>query len=137
MKNEKMSYISFPYYDPAMEFMKDVIKKSRIDDVLLAPTITSSNRNAIFANMKDKDDVGYIKHAKFRVKCKDCEFYACVYTGLYDVARTIELEMVNRNSGLHMHCVKTGHSMENDVDRMDIERFRNERDLSVAKRLRI
>lgn len=133
-RNEKVIkwYISCHYYHNAMCFVRKKIKKFNVSGISLAPSIVSNNINTIFDHLKDERGLNCIKNSKFKI---NCTYFAYIFTELHDIERTISFELRNSNSVVYQHCNKYNRTFyECDVNRSDIVRYTNFKDLIIAKR---
>lgn len=128
-------YVSCPYYHNATNFVRRIIKKTNIRRVSLAPSIVSNNRRAVYSNLKDKRRLNCVKNSKFKLNCRDCDFSVTLFTHLYDIERTIDVELNDVNSNAYKHCVIYGHCMNDDVKGNGIVNYSNVRDIYIAKNL--
>lgn len=67
-RNNKRVHDSCPYYRGGLDYIKRLVKKAGIRNVSLAPSIVSSNRKAVNADMKDKKRLGNIRNAEFYLR---------------------------------------------------------------------
>jgi hypothetical protein len=128
-------YISCPYYNDAMVRTRKIMIKSGIKDVSLAPSIVSNNKKKVFANLKDRRNLNCTKNSMFKFKCKDCGYFSNVFTNLYDVERTMVLEMNDKNFDVYKHCMSNDHSMDFGVNASSVVNFSNSKDVVIAKNL--
>lgn len=126
-------YISHPYHPDAMDFALRSIKKIKITNVSLSPTIISNNKRSIFSNMKDKRDLNCVINSSFVLRCKNCNFYEIMHADKYDIPRTIDFNLKGIHSNSQKHCECFGHAINEEIMRGDIVQHKNLVDLNIAK----
>lgn len=129
----RKTYVSCPYYPGAMQFIRRSMKKANIDNVTLAPSIVSSNKNLIFSNLKDKRELSSVKNASFTVNCSVCKFSHVLFSDRYDVISTLRLALNDESSPLFKHHLDTSHQINEKIDSKSVQNYKSRIDLLYAK----
>lgn len=132
----KKRYITCPYNPGTVNFLRKTVKEARINGISIAPLIReNSNKNVIYANLKDNKGFSGIKNSSFIMKCKGCDFKVRIFTGIYDVDRTARENLSNVKSVINEHCKSFGHEVDTEVSNEGIRRYRNEYDCNIARNI--
>lgn len=112
VKKDHCSFVSIPNFKPFKKHLNKISKKLNLQRIKLITKISKTNKNKIYANMKDKKLFSHYKNACFDVRCLNCGFIYNAKTYFLDVERTIRHLMYNKNSPVRKHIVQFRHIID-------------------------
>lgn len=129
--NPMSRYVSCPYVNPLFRNIQSIINENELK-VKLAPKPSSNNKLTLLSRIKDVRDELSMKNAVFKVRCLDCDFIHTTATKNFDVKRTYQRLMDDRNSPCNQHIVNfPHHCMDENVKIM--KTFHNKFDVEHSR----
>lgn len=102
IEEQPQRFVSCPFVNPMYQSIKDLSKQNKMN-VKLAPKPSSNNKKRIFSKMKDARRHTSIKNAIFKIRCNDCEFTHISTTNNFDVQRSVQRLIKDRQSPCGIH----------------------------------